>query len=246
MTHRRARASTRGLMRPRVGREPVGASDRPLCGTLGRAHADITGRRGQGRYAWAPSAVFAPPARGVRPHGDRAASPFGAPGEPPDAWGRSECRGELLEPGGPAPRLARALAAGPDSARTSSEVGAPRMSPWSQTATTDRQRQVRRMTKRTFARPAVGPVRPGGRHWRQVVAAAGCPRRSRTPPGRLRRLSDRPDSRACTMAAGDAERIFTGIAASYDRVATILSLGQDPRGRRAAVDAIDARPPTAS
>jgi len=44
------------------------------------------------------------------------------------------------------------------------------------------------------------------------------------------------------MAAGDAERIFTGIAVSYDRVATILSLGQDPRWRRALVDAIDARP----
>jgi demethylmenaquinone methyltransferase/2-methoxy-6-polyprenyl-1,4-benzoquinol methylase len=44
------------------------------------------------------------------------------------------------------------------------------------------------------------------------------------------------------MGADDAERIFTGIAASYDRVATVLSLGQDPRWRRAAVDAIDARP----
>jgi demethylmenaquinone methyltransferase/2-methoxy-6-polyprenyl-1,4-benzoquinol methylase len=44
------------------------------------------------------------------------------------------------------------------------------------------------------------------------------------------------------MSAGDAERIFTGIAASYDRAATILSLGQDPRWRRAAVDAIQARP----
>jgi demethylmenaquinone methyltransferase/2-methoxy-6-polyprenyl-1,4-benzoquinol methylase len=44
------------------------------------------------------------------------------------------------------------------------------------------------------------------------------------------------------MPAADAERIFTGIAASYDRVATILSLGQDPRWRCALVDAIDARP----
>jgi demethylmenaquinone methyltransferase/2-methoxy-6-polyprenyl-1,4-benzoquinol methylase len=44
------------------------------------------------------------------------------------------------------------------------------------------------------------------------------------------------------MAAGDAKRIFTGIAVSCDRVATILSLGQDPRWRRALVDAIDARP----
>jgi demethylmenaquinone methyltransferase/2-methoxy-6-polyprenyl-1,4-benzoquinol methylase len=44
------------------------------------------------------------------------------------------------------------------------------------------------------------------------------------------------------MAKGDAERIFTGIAGSYDRVATVLSLGQDPRWRRALVDAIDARP----
>jgi len=44
------------------------------------------------------------------------------------------------------------------------------------------------------------------------------------------------------MSADDPKRIFTGIGASYDRVATILSLGQDPRWRRAAVDAIDARP----
>ncbi len=44
------------------------------------------------------------------------------------------------------------------------------------------------------------------------------------------------------MAAGDAKRIFIGIAESYDRVATILSLGQDPRWRRALVETIDARP----
>jgi demethylmenaquinone methyltransferase / 2-methoxy-6-polyprenyl-1,4-benzoquinol methylase len=44
------------------------------------------------------------------------------------------------------------------------------------------------------------------------------------------------------MGADDPKRIFTGIGASYDRVATILSLGQDPRWRRAAIDAIDARP----
>ncbi len=44
------------------------------------------------------------------------------------------------------------------------------------------------------------------------------------------------------MPAADADRIFTGIGASYDRVATILSLGQDPRWRRALVDAVDARP----
>jgi demethylmenaquinone methyltransferase/2-methoxy-6-polyprenyl-1,4-benzoquinol methylase len=44
------------------------------------------------------------------------------------------------------------------------------------------------------------------------------------------------------MAEGDARRIFTGIAKSYERVATVLSLGQDPRWRRALVEAIDARP----
>jgi demethylmenaquinone methyltransferase/2-methoxy-6-polyprenyl-1,4-benzoquinol methylase len=43
------------------------------------------------------------------------------------------------------------------------------------------------------------------------------------------------------MSADDPKRIFTGIAASYDRVATILSLGQDVRWRRALVEAIDAR-----
>ncbi len=44
------------------------------------------------------------------------------------------------------------------------------------------------------------------------------------------------------MSATDAKRIFTGIGTTYDRVATVLSLGQDPRWRRALVDAIDARP----
>jgi demethylmenaquinone methyltransferase / 2-methoxy-6-polyprenyl-1,4-benzoquinol methylase len=44
------------------------------------------------------------------------------------------------------------------------------------------------------------------------------------------------------MAAADAPRIFTGIADSYDRVATVLSLGQDPRWRRALVEVIDAAP----
>lgn len=42
--------------------------------------------------------------------------------------------------------------------------------------------------------------------------------------------------------AADAERIFTGIARSYDRVATILSLGQDPRWRAELVEWIDAGP----
>jgi demethylmenaquinone methyltransferase/2-methoxy-6-polyprenyl-1,4-benzoquinol methylase len=44
------------------------------------------------------------------------------------------------------------------------------------------------------------------------------------------------------MSGDDPKRIFIGVAAAYDRVATILSLGQDPRWRRAAIDAIDARP----
>ncbi|TMB58999.1 MAG: methyltransferase domain-containing protein, partial [Chloroflexi bacterium] len=43
------------------------------------------------------------------------------------------------------------------------------------------------------------------------------------------------------LAASDAGRIFSGISGSYDRVAAILSLGQDPRWRHAAVEAIDAR-----
>ena len=43
------------------------------------------------------------------------------------------------------------------------------------------------------------------------------------------------------MSTRDAERIFTGIGRSYDRVAAVLSFGQDPRWRRALVDAIGAR-----
>jgi demethylmenaquinone methyltransferase / 2-methoxy-6-polyprenyl-1,4-benzoquinol methylase len=44
------------------------------------------------------------------------------------------------------------------------------------------------------------------------------------------------------VSPDDPKRIFTGIEASYDRVASVLSLGQDPRWRRALVDAIDAGP----
>ncbi len=43
------------------------------------------------------------------------------------------------------------------------------------------------------------------------------------------------------MAGDDASLIFTGVARSYDRVATVLSLGQDLRWRRAAVETIRAR-----
>ncbi|HEX5465279.1 MAG TPA: class I SAM-dependent methyltransferase [Candidatus Limnocylindrales bacterium] len=44
------------------------------------------------------------------------------------------------------------------------------------------------------------------------------------------------------MAADDAGRIFTGIGRTYDRVAALLSLGQDPRWRGAMVETIGARP----
>lgn len=44
------------------------------------------------------------------------------------------------------------------------------------------------------------------------------------------------------MVTADAQRIFTGIARSYDRVAAVLSFGQDPRWRRALVDAVAASP----
>src|SRR5437763_8992614 len=39
-----------------------------------------------------------------------------------------------------------------------------------------------------------------------------------------------------------ARRLFAGIAVSYERVATLLSLGQDPRWRRALVATVCARP----
>ena len=39
-----------------------------------------------------------------------------------------------------------------------------------------------------------------------------------------------------------APRIFTGVAPTYDRVATVLSFGQDPRWRRALVAAVGAQP----
>ncbi len=42
--------------------------------------------------------------------------------------------------------------------------------------------------------------------------------------------------------SADAPRIFTGIARTYDRAGAVLSLGQDPRWRRALVESIAARP----
>ena len=44
------------------------------------------------------------------------------------------------------------------------------------------------------------------------------------------------------MPSADAPRIFTGIGRTYDRVATILSFGQDPRWRSALVTAVAAKP----
>jgi demethylmenaquinone methyltransferase/2-methoxy-6-polyprenyl-1,4-benzoquinol methylase len=42
--------------------------------------------------------------------------------------------------------------------------------------------------------------------------------------------------------SADAPRIFTGIGRTYDRVATVLSFGQDPRWRRALVASVEAKP----
>jgi ubiquinone/menaquinone biosynthesis C-methylase UbiE len=39
-----------------------------------------------------------------------------------------------------------------------------------------------------------------------------------------------------------ARGLFAGIAVSYERVATLLSLGQDPRWRRALVESVGAQP----
>ena len=79
MTHRRARASTRGLMRPRVGREPVGCIGSPSLRDAWSGTCRHHGGSGQGRYAWAPLAVFAPPAAAF----DRTGiPPGGLPGHP--------------------------------------------------------------------------------------------------------------------------------------------------------------------
>jgi len=42
--------------------------------------------------------------------------------------------------------------------------------------------------------------------------------------------------------SADAPRIFTGIAATYDRAGAVFSFGQDPRWRHALVDAVHAAP----
>src|SRR5437762_3016512 len=46
---------------------------------------------------------------------------------------------------------------------------------------------------------------------------------------------------AVSTRSRHARRLFAGIALSYERVATVLSLGQDPRWRHALVAAISAR-----
>ena len=52
----------------------------------------------------------------------------------------------------------------------------------------------------------------------------------------------RPFARQAQAPSADARRVFVGIASSYDRVGAFLSLGQDPRWRRALVDAVRAEP----
>ena len=57
--------------------------------------------------------------------------------------------------------------------------------------------------------------------------------------------SDPPASREGSRVvapSADAPRVFTGIGRTYDRVATVLSFGQDARWRRALVGAVDAKP----
>jgi len=57
------------------------------------------------------------------------------------------------------------------------------------------------------------------------------------------RSADRQQGRIARVApSADAPRIFTGIGRTYDRVATVLSFGQDARWRRALVGAVDAKP----
>ena len=51
-----------------------------------------------------------------------------------------------------------------------------------------------------------------------------------------------PEGSGAVAPPADAARIFTGIGQTYDRVATVLSFGQDPRWRRALVDAVGAEP----
>src|SRR5207237_4087942 len=48
--------------------------------------------------------------------------------------------------------------------------------------------------------------------------------------------------RATGAPSADAPRVFSGIARTYDRVAAVLSFGQDPRWRRALVASVDAKP----
>lgn len=52
----------------------------------------------------------------------------------------------------------------------------------------------------------------------------------------------RPFALPVQLPSIDARRVFVGIASSYDRVGAFLSLGQDPRWRRALVAAVRAAP----
>jgi demethylmenaquinone methyltransferase / 2-methoxy-6-polyprenyl-1,4-benzoquinol methylase len=87
-------------------------------------------------------------------------------------------------------------------------------------------------------------------HGATLSAARGCPRSVLSlpsthhtmslPPFQIDSTEDLPTSSAASARSAHARRLFAGIALSYEWVATLLSLGQDPRWRRALVATVRA------
>src|SRR5712692_2475567 len=86
--------------------------------------------------------------------------------------------------------------------------------------------------QRTLRTALLRPVRSDKFAMRMAAPAEAMSMTSATPSGE-------------TVVSGrsrHARSLFAGIAMSYERVATLLSLGQDPRWRRALVESVGAQP----
>src|SRR5207253_3495671 len=67
--------------------------------------------------------------------------------------------------------------------------------------------------------------------------------RMAAPAEAMLMTSARPSGETVVSArARHARGLFAGIAVSYERVSTLLSLGQDPRWRRALAESVGAQP----
>ena len=86
--------------------------------------------------------------------------------------------------------------------------------------------------QRTLRTALLGPVRSDKFAMRMAAPAEAMSMTSATRSGET----------VVSARSRHARSLFAGIAMSYERVATLLSLGQDPRWRRALVESVVAQP----